>query len=219
LMTRFSAWKEGLLLYLPWCISGLTLLVWGKFTVLSLVGFVFLLIGLSVLLFFRDPSRHALAGELDILAPADGKVVGIETLEATPHYDGPCIRISIFLSLLDVHVNRAPFAGTVLKIIYKPGNFLDARRKETSELNESLTLVLETTHGMLAVRQIAGAIARRIVCRAAPCDFLNRGEKYGMIRFGSRTELYLPCDVEIVVKEDEKVRAGETVVARFKLNV
>ena len=180
-----------------------------------LVGLVLLITGVCLMLFFRDPERKTKCVETDILSPADGRVVEISFLESHPCFDGPCIRVSIFLSVFDVHMNRAPFSGKVIRIDYLPGAFLDARSPETSERNESLNLLMQTSYGCLAVRQIAGKIARRIVCRVMPGESLERGEKYGMIRFGSRTELYMPQSVQVCVELHQRVAAGHTLIARF----
>jgi phosphatidylserine decarboxylase len=142
-------------------------------------------------------------------------VVAIEDLSATPHYAGPCRRISIFLSIFSVHVNRAPFDGVVKDVQYRHGQFKNAMNSETSECNESNAVWLDTPRGPVTVRQIAGVIARRIVCRAHVGEALAKGEKFGMIRFGSRTELYLPPDAEVCVRIKEHVKAGTTIVGRF----
>lgn len=213
----FSAWKAGAPHYVP--ALGIAFLM----ACLALRGYkpawvgfgLFLAYGLFSLFFFRDPPRKIVAQPNEIVSPADGKVVGIEDLEATPYYEGPCRRISIFMSILDVHVNRVPYDGTIRDIRYEPGQFKNAMKAETSECNEANTVWLDTSHGPLTVRQISGAIARRIVCVPKAGDTLKKGEKFGMIRFGSRTELYLPPEAEICVKLKNKVRAGTTVVARF----
>jgi phosphatidylserine decarboxylase len=142
-------------------------------------------------------------------------VAAVEELEETPHYKGPCRRISIFLSIFSVHVNRAPFDGTIQDIRRKHGGFLIATKPEASERNESNDVWLETPRGPMTVRQITGVVARRIVCRAKVGDTLAKGEKFGMIKFGSRTELYLPRSAEVCVTASDKVKAGTSVVARF----
>jgi len=171
--------------------------------------------GLFALFFFRDPSRRVTAGVDEVVAPADGTVVAVEDLNETPYYAGPCRRVAIFLSLFSVHVNRAPTDGTVREVTYKQGRFKAAMKSETSDCNESNTIRLDCPQGPVTVRQIAGVVARRIVCRCAPGDALAKGEKFGMIKFGSRTELYLPPDTEVCVKAKDKARAGTTILARF----
>jgi len=214
----FSAWREGLPIYLTPIVFGLALagvgLAWGSYLSLGL-GVPLLLLGAYALFFFRDPKRAVPSDPSAVLSGADGTVVGIEDLEETPYHPGPCKRVSVFLSLFDVHVNRAPVAGTVKDVRYRPGKFLDARRSETTDVNEAMTILLDTKHGPVTVRQISGLVARRIVCRCAVGDRLEAGEKFGMIKFGSRTEVYLPPQAEVLVALGDKVKAGETVVARI----
>jgi phosphatidylserine decarboxylase len=160
-----------------------------------------------VAFFFRDPERsvpHTLGA---IVSPADGRVM--EVVDA----DAQTCRVSIFLSVLDVHVNRAPYGGKVRTVSYTPGQFLAAYRHEASLVNEANTVTIEHEGREVAVKQIAGVLARRIVCRVQPGDILARGQRYGLIRFGSRTDVMLPRDAEVVVRVGEKVRAGETILA------
>ncbi len=212
----FSGWREGAPFYVPLIGLGALLLIFAGD---SMTGFVISLVLLGLggftLYFFRDPHRTISPAPEDIVSPADGTVVGIEDLETSPYYDGPCRRVSIFLSILDVHVNRAPCDGTIESITYRPGRFLNAMKAESSEQNEANTVVMSTPHGPVTVRQISGLIARRIVCRRNVEDTLVKGERFGMIRFGSRTELYLPQGTPVCVKLKEKVRGGATVMARF----
>jgi len=164
--------------------------------------------------FFRDPNRTIPAEQHAMVSPADGKVTDIVELDHIPELNGPGVRVGIFLSVFSVHINRAPCEGVVRATKYKPGKFLDVRHPDCSTLNESNTIHM----GDVVVKQIAGLIARRIVCEAKPQDKLARGEKFGMIKFGSRTELYIPkAQVqEIRVKLKDKVKGGETVIARTK---
>jgi len=177
---------------------------------------------LAVAAFFRVPRRRMPDVPGTLLSPADGVVKDIETVRdhgIEPFEGRPMLRIGIFLSVLDVHVNRAPCDWTVEWRRYRKGRFLDARDPRCAKENESMTLAgTGRTGGLafpLAVRQISGAIARRIVCDPQPEATLRRGEIYGMIKFGSRTELYLPAEGRIVsaVKIGDKVRAGTTIVA------
>lgn len=170
--------------------------------------------GLYVLYFFRDPTRSIPAEPLAVVSPADGKVVGVERLEMTEWYDGPCLRVSIFLSIFNVHVNRVPFDGTVRSITYKPGEFLDARNEEATDRNEANTVRMDTPAGPMTVRQISGLVARRIVCAIAEGDSLGKGDRFGMIKFGSRTELYLPVSAQATVAVGDRVNGGATIVAR-----
>jgi phosphatidylserine decarboxylase len=182
--------------------------------VIALSSFLFAS-GLFTLHFFRDPRRTVPSDWAAVVAPADGVVVGIEDLSASPYYEGSSRRISIFLSVFDVHVNRSPVEARVVRTRYRPGRFRNAMNSATSEVNESNTLWLESENGPVVVRQISGLIARRIVSYCDVGDRLAKGEKFGMIKFGSRTELYLPRNAEICVKLNEHVRGGATIVARF----
>jgi phosphatidylserine decarboxylase len=165
---------------------------------------------LASLGFFRDPEREIPSVPGGLLAPADGKVVEIR--EVVDSFVGEATRVSIFLSPLDVHVNRSPLAGLVTDVDYRPGRFLAAYRSEASEVNEQCTLALQGEAARVTVRQIAGVLARRIVCRARPGDKLAAGERFGMIRFGSRTELVIPRGTRLRVREGDRVRGGESVI-------
>ncbi len=168
------------------------------------------LFALACLGFFRDPERTPPAVTGAILAPADGRVMGVVDVE--DGWVGRAVRVSIFLSPLDVHVNRSPVAGLVRDVQYARGRFLAAYRDEASELNERCTVALEGDSARLTVRQIAGVLARRIVCRARPGDKLQAGERYGLIRFGSRTDLVVPRGTELRVRVGDRVRGGESIM-------
>ena len=159
--------------------------------------------------FFRDPERAIPAVANGVLAPADGRVMSIE--DAVDPFVGPSVRVAIFLSPLDVHVNRAPIAGVVADIIYTPGRFA-AAYAPAAEANERCTVRLQGEHVRVTVVQIAGVVARRIVCRVGPGDKLAAGERFGLIRFGSRTDCYMPRTTEIAVRVGESVRGGQTVI-------
>jgi len=160
--------------------------------------------------FFRDPERRVPPDPSVVVAPADGKVVEVERLP------GGELRLAIFLSILDVHVNRSPVAGRVVRVEHTPGRFLAAWKPETRDVNERNEVVLETERGPVRVLQVAGLVARRIVCRAVPGDALGKGERFGMIRFGSRTELVLPPGASPAVRVGDGVRGGASVVARWE---
>jgi len=166
--------------------------------------------------FFRDPQRVPPADEDLAVAPADGTVTTVDEIEEEEFLKCKVRRIGIFLSVLDVHINRAPLAGEVTHSEPKAGGFLDARDPNASSKNQSRSWVFVGASGPVMVRQITGAIARRICPWAVVGDKLERGERFGMIRFGSRTELFLPLDCEILVKIGDRVRGGETPVARMK---
>ncbi len=211
----FSAWQTGMGYYIPLILVGLV--VFGVFRAhgWAWLGAIVFLAGLFSLFFFRDPVRLITAGPREIVSPADGAVVGIEDLENTPYYNGPCKRVSIFLSVFDVHVNRAPATGTVTAIRHQDGGYVNALRADSSEKNESHAGWMDTECGPRTVRQISGAVARRIVCVPVVGDNLEKGEKFGMIKFGSRTELYLPPEADVLVKLKDTVRAGATIMAQF----
>lgn len=199
---------------------------WAKGTPWALLTFwlvELLLLALLVwaLMFFRDPSRQTPQDNRLLVAPADGKITDIETVDQSEFIAGPVLRIGIFLSIFDVHINRAPCRATVETITYRKGRYLNALNPLSGQLNESNTLVLMRANeprGRLAVRQISGAIARRIVCAAREGQELAPGERFGMIKFGSRTELYVPANAKIacLVRVGDRVRAGTTPLVRYK---
>ena len=178
------------------------------------------LLFLAVAFFFRNPVRRIPKNPLLVVSPADGTVRDIEVVDdfhQTP-FSGKALRIGIFLSVLNVHVNRAPAQMTVAEVRYRAGKYLDARDRDAGKENESMTISgtarIEETEFPLAVRQISGAIARRIVCPVKTGRVLRRGEIYGMIKFGSRTEIYLPAEgFSVNVKIGDSVRGGESVIA------
>lgn len=179
-------------------------------------GGVALLPFLFVCWFFRDPERQIPLGEDAIVSPADGRVIRITPLPACDVMSDPCIRVSIFMNVFNVHVNRVPLSGVVEKATYHPGKFFNASLDKASEHNERNSLVIKTPSGALyGVVQIAGLIARRIVCRVKPGDTLERGHRYGMICFGSRLDVYLPPDTDIAVTIGQKVSAGASVVGKL----
>jgi len=174
-----------------------------------------------ILSFFRDPYRQVPADKNILLAPADGRITGIEAVEKNDFIGGPAIKFGIFLSIFDVHINRAPCNAKVERIIYKKGLCKNAMNPLSGQLNESNDLVmvrLDSPQDRLLVRQISGAIARRIVCAAGEGQKLAGGERFGMIKFGSRTELYLAAreNAKPLVKAGDKVKAGLTPLVRYE---
>jgi phosphatidylserine decarboxylase len=170
---------------------------------------------LAVAAFFRDPERRIPSGKGLVVAPADGKVVSVVEMSDSRFPDA-ATRVSIFLSPLDVHVNRSPVAGRIDGVEYKPGKFLAAYKDEASEANEQNALtVIDEKQRTFAVVQVAGVVARRIVCRVKSGDVLKRGDRFGMIMFGSRTDLYLPAGCRVEISEGQRVKGGETIVARL----
>lgn len=170
------------------------------------------------LAFFRDPDRKVPQDPDIMVSPADGTVTEITPFIEMQPISGSVVRLGIFLSVLDVHLNRAPCAGVVVQSTFRPGKFLDARNPLSSSQNQSNTVVLaesETGHPAIIVKQITGAIARRIITPLIPGHKLERGQRFGMIAFGSRTELYVPADRwQFTVQVGQKLKAGKTIVAR-----
>ncbi len=172
---------------------------------------VFLLFSLY---FFRNPTRVPKGREEDVLSPADGKIVQNEIVYDDRYLKRRCHKIGIFMSIFDVHVNRVPLSGTVQAIEYHPGKFISATRDKASDDNEQNALIIKKENGIsVAVVQIAGLIARRIVCYPIVGTRVERGAIFGMIKFGSRLDVYLPEKSKIHIQMGEKVRAGETIIA------
>ena len=166
--------------------------------------------------FFRDPERRIPDGEGVVVSPADGKVVSIANVSGDSRFAGAATRVSIFLSPLDVHINRMPVGGRIDDVQYKQGRFLAAYKGDASEKNEQNALWGVDEKGRpFGVVQIAGAVARRIVCWAKSGDHLKRGERFGLIMFGSRTDLYLPRGCKLEIEEGRRVKGGETILGRF----
>jgi phosphatidylserine decarboxylase len=174
-----------------------------------------LIVGLFVLAFFRIPKRH-FQGDPDILvAPANGRVTKIESVEDPEIGPGEMLRVVTFLSVFDVHVQRAPATGTVVSKSYRRGRKIAAFRPEAGEVNESCTTVLETDGGhTVAVRQLAGLVARRVVGYLDEAESVNRGDLIGVIKFGSRVDLFVPADFSILVRVGQRVQEGLTAIAR-----
>lgn len=180
------------------------------------VGLILSLLTLAIAAFFRDPERTAPTGEGLIVAPADGKVVSIADLKGAPGFPEAATRISIFLSPLDVHINRTPLEGKIEEVRYSPGQFMAAYKDEASMRNEQNVLHMADSKGRkLGVVQVAGVVARRIICRVRPGDSVARGERFGLIMFGSRTDTYLPSGCRLEVVEGQRVKGGETILGRF----
>jgi phosphatidylserine decarboxylase len=166
--------------------------------------------------FFRDPERAAPGDERSVVSPADGKILAIVPEREERYLRGPATRISIFMSPLDVHVNRNPVSARVEHVEHTPGRFRAAFADKASLDNERNAVVLESGGRRFVLVQIAGALARRIVCRVAPGDRVRRGERFGIIMFGSRVDFFLPPGVEPVVRPGEQVYAGATVLAEIR---
>src|SRR5258706_4201036 len=182
----------------------------------TFIGVMLAILALAITGFFRDPVRIIPIGDNLIVSPADGKVVSIGPAPDAELFQGAKTRVSIFLSPLDVHINRIPVAGKISEVRYSPGKFLAAYKAEASERNEQNALkVVDSSGRAFGVVQIAGVLARRIVCWVKRGDNLSQGDRFGLIMFGSRTDTYLPegCSVEVV--EGKRVKGGETILAWF----
>jgi phosphatidylserine decarboxylase len=173
------------------------------------VAAIFLLVTLFMAFFFRDPKRVPPSDPDVVVSPADGKVTRISSAGADSTV------VSIFLSPLDVHINRSPIPGKIVDVLYSPGKFLMATNEKASLVNEQNALTIQGEKITVVCKQIAGILARRIVCWKAEGDSLGLGERFGMIKFSSRTDLLLPANVRVTVKEGDRVRGGTTVIGRI----
>lgn len=192
--------------------AALAVLSYGfQFTVLALV---FLFGAAFAAWFFRDPERTIPTDETAIVSPADGKVVRIASLDPSNPQAGTSL--SIFLSPLDVHVNRSPIAGRITEFQYRPGSFRPAMRKEASVVNEQTVITIVGEKAQVVVKQIAGILARRIVCWKRVGETVQKGERIGLIKFGSRADVILPPGTEILVRPGDRVQAGSSIIARFR---
>ncbi|MGD0275941.1 MAG: phosphatidylserine decarboxylase family protein [Syntrophales bacterium] len=195
----------------------LVLLTVGSAAAGKIVGAIPLgILTLFVVWFFRNPERKMPAGEKTIISPADGKIIGIEQVAGGELLSKPSCKISIFMNIHNVHVNRIPYDGLVQAIRYRKGKFLVANLDKASELNERNTLLIHTAGGFdILVIQIAGLIARRIVCWVRESAVVHKGDRFGLIRFGSRVEICLPVEAAISVKVGDKVLAGKTKIGEM----
>jgi phosphatidylserine decarboxylase len=170
------------------------------------------LLTLFMLYFFRDPERATPAGSDLFIAPADGRVVQIREIVEDELADEKMIEVSIFMNAFDVHVNRLPCDGTVKEVKHYPGRCMAAWSEEASKANEHITMLLDTAFGKIVVRQVAGLLARRTVCRVKPGETLKKGDRFGIIKFSSRVDLFMPLGTDIKVKLRDKVKAGESII-------
>ncbi len=183
----------------------------------AILGWTALFITIFICWFFRDPQRSVPDKPNCIISPADGRIIVIDRRQTNDFTHQSCIKISIFMNVFNVHVNRIPFKGVVEDVIYVPGKFINASFDKASEHNERNALIIKTDSGAIyTVVQIAGLIARRIVSKVKKGDMVERGNRYGMICFGSRLDLYLPLDSKIEVAIGQKVEAGSTIIAYLK---
>ena len=210
--TAFAVAKAGYPLILATAFVTLIFALLGM-KILALLGVVifFCLCG-----FFRDPDRIIPNASGGIVSPADGKVIVAEAVDSSPFFEGRCKKISIFMTVFNVHVNRMPFDGTVTQINHHPGRFFAANLDKASLQNEHNAVYLETSDGRpFCVVQVAGLIARRIICQIQPGMTVRKGQRYGMICFGSRLDVYLPEEVEMKVAIGDKVKAGASLIGQW----
>jgi len=177
-------------------------------------AWIFTLLSLFVLWFFRNPEPSIPTDPALVVAPGQGKIILVEDVNETSYVGGPAKKISIFLSVFDVHVQRAPVSGTVEQKIYRPGAYAVAWADKASEINEQASLGIATDNGRVLVRQIAGLVARRIITDPAEGDTVERGRRFGLIRFGSRVDLFIPAHWEVLCAVGDKVKVGATPLAR-----
>jgi phosphatidylserine decarboxylase len=204
--------SEGWLFIIPLVIITTLLFLFGWRN----AGIFSLVLTLFVLFFFRDPERKVPAGEDLVVSPADGRVIVVKDIFEPAYLKQDVKQISIFLSVFNVHVNRSPIAGSVETVKYNPGRFHVASVDKASLDNEQTAMVINNGRRKVLVKQIAGLIARRIICYAQPGDSIRAGERYGLIRFGSRVDIFLPRDAEIRVKAGDRVKGGRDVIGVLK---
>ena len=206
---RFPIAKEGMMFILP--LGLLSLILW--IVHLPVLAGLSAFLTLFVIYFFRDPERAIPPGEKAILSPADGKVIQVQPCVEERFLRGPTIKISVFMSVFNVHVNRNPLTARIIDSSYAAGKFLRADLDRASAANEQNALLVETAEGVrLLVIQIAGLIARRIVCWVKKGDWVVRGQRFGLIRFGSRLDIYLPRDTQLQVRVGQRALAGQTIL-------
>ena len=186
----------------------------------SFLTVIALICSTFIICFFRDPERFVPQNENAIVSPADGKIILIENVTDDRFTEGEALKVSIFMNVFNVHVNRVPFNGTVEKIIYVPGKFYSADSKNAELKNEYCATILTTDNGKkLAYVQIAGLIARRIICWHEKGDIAVKGRRFGLIRFGSRVDLFLPPETSLIVERGQKVSAGETTIGYLEYTI
>ena len=211
--TAFSVAKAGYPFIFVAAFSTAILALLGL-TVPTLIGLV---ITFCICGFFRDPDRVIPAQNGVVVSPADGKVIAAGIVKDNPFLDGECMKISIFMSVFNVHVNRVPYNGSVKEINYYPGKFFSANLDKASQQNEHNAVLIEMENGQpLCVVQIAGLIARRIICYTKPGDQVRRGQRFGLICFGSRLDVYLPVSMKLNLAVGDKVKAGTSILGRFE---
>jgi phosphatidylserine decarboxylase len=222
-MKKFTKIEAPSLSAFPVASAGYPFIVAAAFTtaVLALLGLttlalISLVITFAICGFFRDPDRIIPDQQGALVSPADGKVIIAGRVDNSPYFEGPAMKISIFMSVFNVHVNRVPFNGLVKEISYYPGKFFSANLDKASRENEHNAVFIEMENGKpLCVVQIAGLIARRIICKIQAGDRVIRGQRFGLICFGSRLDVYLPTDIKLKVAVGDKVSAGASILGQL----
>ncbi len=205
----------GLFTYLILYLAAFQVVAYNPYFIYSF-GLIGLILLSFLLLFFRNPKREVVPDSKMVFAPADGKIVAIETVFEKEYLSQNCIKVSIFMSITNVHVNRYSVSGTIRYSKYHPGKYFIASHPKSSELNEHHSTVIETADGILIlIKQIAGAIARRVICYAKVGEKAIQGNDIGFIKFGSRVDLFLPLNAKILVSMNENVKGNITAIARF----
>jgi phosphatidylserine decarboxylase len=203
------------------CLAFISIIAWATdFDSLfsKITGTLIVLVGCFAVYFFRNPYRPIQTDQSIIYAPADGLIVDMDTVFEKEFLKQDCLKVSIFMSIWNVHVNRYPVSGTITYTKYHPGNYFIASHPKSSELNEHQSTVIETSGGIsILVKQIAGTLARRIICYVKVGEQAIQGDDLGFIRFGSRVDIFMPLTTDIQVKMNEIVRGNRTVIARLKL--
>lgn len=214
MITKYGYFTIGVIVFIS-----LLLIAFGLFLSNAFLKYTFVLIGLFfigfTLNFFRDPVRKIPQGENLVISPADGKIISITETVDSEYLNSDCLKVSIFMSPLNVHVNRIPISGEIEYLKYYPGKYLVAFEEKSSENNERMTVGLKSKFGKIKFTQIAGFIARRIVNELELGQKVSAGEKFGMIKFGSRVDIFLPKTVNLKIELNQKVFAGETILAEF----
>jgi len=208
--------KEGLRLIIPSFVFSLVLFFINFSVFTTILAVIVLIFCFFCLYFFRNPKRYTQASMENLISPADGTVTEIKNMTETAFIGGECVRISIFMSPLDVHVNRAPCEGRIVRVLHVSGDFAVAFKKDIDKENERNNILIEQSGEKILVVQIAGFLARRIIPYVKETDLVKQGEPIGIIAFGSRVDIYFPKMYEPVVQLQEKVKAGLTVVAMKK---
>jgi phosphatidylserine decarboxylase len=197
----------------PFILGGLVVAIITAFAFSKVLGVIVLLLTTFFLFFFRDPDRKVQVEEGGVVSPADGRVMVAGSATAAGFAADTWQQISIFLSPMDVHVNRMPVSGRVVKVTYRPGRFLPAYKEQAADLNEYTEVIVDHHGTQIVVRQIVGALARRIVCRTREGDVVHAGDRFGVMKFGSRMDVFLPRSATLHVKVGQTVRGGITLLA------